>query len=102
MRRMLTARAALVALLAVATGCQALMGKRAGTSADDAAITASVKARLVADTTSNFGSVNVDTNNGTVYLTGVVGSVEQKTRAEQLVWATQGVRGVVNDLRVSR
>jgi hyperosmotically inducible protein len=94
--------AAVLILVAVATGCRSLTGKSAGTNADDATITASVKTKLVADKASNLTRVDVDTNNGTVYLNGTVDSAEQKARAEQLARQAQGVKSVVNNLQVQK
>jgi osmotically-inducible protein OsmY len=42
----------------------------------------------------------VDTVKGTVYLTGVVESVAIKERAAAITRQVQGVRGVVNNLKV--
>jgi len=92
---------ALVLVMAVA-GCQSMTGKSAGTNVDDAGITASVKSKLVAEKASNLTRVDVDTNNGTVYLNGTVDSPEQKTRAEQLAWQAKGVKSVVNNLQVQK
>jgi hyperosmotically inducible protein len=95
----------LVAALAVLTalaGCQSVTGKTAGTTLDDATITASVKSKLVADKATNLTRVDVDTNNGTVYLNGSVESAEQKALAERLAWQTDGVKNVVNNLQVQR
>src|SRR5437764_13581 len=77
-------------------------GKTAGENIDDATITASVKAKLVADKPANLTRVDVDTNNATVYLNGVVESAEQKARAEQLAWQAKGVKSVVNNLQVKK
>ena len=82
------------------SACQSAGGRTAGTTVDDSAITASVKAKLVADKPSNLTRVDVDTNRGTVYLNGSVESAEQKARAEQLAWQANGVRTVVNNLQV--
>ena len=82
--------------------CQSMTGKTAGERIDDAAITASVKAKLVADKPANLTRVDVDTNNATVYLNGVVESAEQKARAEQLAWQAKGVKSVVNNLQVQQ
>jgi hyperosmotically inducible protein len=90
----------LVAVTAVA--CQTATGKTAGTNVDDASITASVKSKLVADRAANLTRVDVDTNNGTVYLNGTVESAEQKSKAEQLAWQAKGVRNVVNNLQVQK
>jgi hyperosmotically inducible periplasmic protein len=92
--------AAIMILVAVAVGCRSTTGKTAGGSIDDATITASVKTRLVADRASNLTRVDVDTNDGTVYLNGTVDSAGQKSRAEQLAWQAKGVKSVVNNLQV--
>jgi hyperosmotically inducible protein len=94
--------AALLVILGLAGGCQAMTGKSAGRAMDDATITASVKAKLVADKVANLTRVDVDTNDGTVYLNGSVESPDQKLRAEQLAWDSRGVRGVVNNLQVQK
>jgi hyperosmotically inducible protein len=83
-------------------GCQSMTGKTTGANIDDATITASVKSKLVAEKASNLTRVNVDTNNGTVYLIGNVESVEQKVRAEELAREAKGVKHVVNNLQVAQ
>ena len=92
----------LVVLVAVVAGCQSMTGKSTGTNIDDATITASVKAKLVGEKASNSTRVDVDTNNGTVYLNGTVESAEQKSKAEQLAWQASGVKTVVNNLQVQK
>ena len=82
--------------------CSSTTGKTAGENIDDATITASVKAKLVADKPANLTRVDVDTNNATVYLNGVVESAEQKARAEELARQAKGVKSVVNNLQVHR
>jgi len=89
-------------LVAAVVGCRSLTGKSPGATADDATITASVKSKLVADKAANLTRVDVDTNNGTVYLNGTVESAEQKARAERLAWQAQGVKSVVNNLQVQK
>jgi hyperosmotically inducible protein len=94
---------AVVLVLVLATAaCQSMTGKSAGTNIDDAGITASVKSKLVADKAANLTRVDVDTNNGTVYLNGTVDSAEQKAKAEQLAWQAKGVKSVVNNLQVQK
>ncbi len=61
-----------------------------------------MKGKLVSDKASKLTRVDVDTNNGTVYLNGTVESPEQKSRAEQLAWQTSGVKTVVNNLQVQK
>lgn len=92
----------LVAVLVALSGCRAMTGKTAGQNIDDAQITAAVKSKLVADRAANLTRVDVDTNNGTVYLNGVVETAEQKARAEQLAREAKGVKNVVNNLQVQR
>ena len=92
--------ALLLMIVSLASACQSLTGKTIGTNIDDTTITASVKTKLVADKPTNLTRVDVDTNNGTVYLNGAVDSAEQKARAEQLAWQANGVKGVVNNLQV--
>jgi hyperosmotically inducible protein len=94
--------AMLLVLVITATACQSMTGRSTGTNVDDAGITASVKSKLVADKAANLTRVDVDTNNGTVYLNGTVESPEQKSRAEQLAWQANGVRSVVNNLQVQK
>lgn len=80
--------------------CQAMTGRTAGRNIDDATLTASVKAQLVADKASNFTRIDVDTTSGVVSLTGTVESPEQRKRAEQLAARVDGVKRVVNNLQV--
>jgi osmotically-inducible protein OsmY len=101
MSRSFHALVVVIAVLAVAAGCQSVTGKTAGTVVDDSSITASVKAKLVADKPANLTRVDVDTNNGTVYLNGVVDTPEQRARAEDLARHTKGVAMVVNNLQVA-
>jgi len=91
----------LVLVLATAA-CQSMTGRSMGTNIDDATITASVKSKLVAEKGANLTRVDVDTTSGTVYLNGTVDSAEQKSRAEQIAWQANGVKGVVNNLQLSK
>lgn len=94
---------AITMMLVLATAaCQSMTGKSAGTNIDDTTITASVKSKLVAEKAGNLTRVDVDTNNGTVYLNGTVESPEQRSRAEQLAWQAKGVKSVVNNLQVQK
>lgn len=71
-----------------------------GTQIDDAAITAAVKAKLTADGDINPFNIDVDTNEGVVTLQGRVEKVEAKMKAEQLARETDGVRRVINLVKV--
>ncbi len=81
-------------------GCQTLTGKTAGPYVDDAALTASVKAKRVADNAVNLTHVDVDANDGVVYLNGVVSTPEERAKTEEFARETHGVRRVVNNLRI--
>ncbi|MDH3444105.1 MAG: BON domain-containing protein [Deltaproteobacteria bacterium] len=90
-----------ILLVATVSGCQAVTGRTAGENLDDANITASVNATLVADKASNFTRIDVDTNRGVVSLNGTVESSTQRARAEQLARRVDGVKTVVNNLQVA-
>lgn len=83
-------------------GCEAMTGRTAGRNVDDATITSSVKTRLAADKVSSLTRVDVDTNNGTVSLNGVVETSEQKARAQELASQAGGVNKVINNLQVQK
>lgn len=94
--------AALVVVLGLSTlsGCRTATGKSAGAVVDDAVITSQVKARLGTEKASTLTRVDVDTENGVVYLNGVVDSADTKARAEQIARSEEGVSRVVNNLQV--
>ena len=71
-----------------------------GQAVDDTAITVKVKSALIADSTVKSTGVNVDTNQGVVKLTGVVGDQAQVDRAVQIARGVEGVKSVDNNLRV--
>jgi hyperosmotically inducible periplasmic protein len=88
-----------VLVLALALGaCSST--KTAGTQVDDAAITTKVKAKLAADGDINPFNIDVDTNEGVVTLQGRVAKEEARTKAEQLARETEGVRRVINLVKV--
>jgi hyperosmotically inducible protein len=90
----------LTLLVAVTAGCTAMTGKSAGENVDDAKITAQVKSKLAAEKVATLTKVDVDTNKGTVYLTGNVENATIKTRATEIARAVTGVRDVVNNLNI--
>jgi hyperosmotically inducible periplasmic protein len=67
---------------------------------DDAAITSSVKAKLAADTSLAGSTINVDTKDGAVTLSGMVNSDGDKAKAEQIAKGVEGVKSVTNNLTV--
>lgn len=67
---------------------------------DDQTLTAAVKMGLARKEPRSLTRVNVDTFNGTVYLTGEVAGALQKSDAEVAAWRVEGVSQVINDLTV--
>jgi hyperosmotically inducible protein len=65
---------------------------------DDAALTAKVKSTLLADAQVKGTQIDVDSNQGTVTLSGSVSTASEKARAEQLAQGVDGVRAVRNNL----
>ena len=73
---------------------------RAQQMAGDAALTAKIKSKMALDDTVEAGSINVDTTDQTVTLTGAVDSPEQRVRALMLARETDGVVTVIDRLTV--
>ncbi|MEZ5565288.1 MAG: BON domain-containing protein [Gammaproteobacteria bacterium] len=71
-----------------------------GVTMDDAAITASVKTRLVADGDTKARQINVETSKGVVQLNGFVDSAGAKSEAARIAAGTDGVTRVQNNLQV--
>lgn len=69
---------------------------------DDAWITAKVKTKLLQDDLVKGLSVNVETTQGTVQLSGWVDSAAQITQAANLTRTIGGVKNIRNDLLVKR
>lgn len=99
-RRTLQLRLAGAVCLIAAGGCAALTGRTAGEHLDDATLTASVKSQLVATNIEHLGRIDVDAQDGVIYLRGLVESPTERARAEELAQQVQGVQKVVNDLQV--
>jgi hypothetical protein len=72
---------------------------RASTTTDST-ITAKVKAKLATEKVSTLTKVDVDTRNGVVQLSGTVDSEQTRMRATDLARQVDGVRDVVNNLKV--
>jgi hyperosmotically inducible protein len=100
MRHVLHSVLVLTMVVAVMTGCTSMTGKSAGENVEDATITATVKSKLAAEKVATLTKVDVDTNKGTVYLTGNAENTEIKSRATQIAREVPGVRDVVNNLKV--
>jgi osmotically-inducible protein OsmY len=91
-----------LALLFFMTGCQAMTGRTMGENLDDSYITSAVKSKLASDKLVSLTRVEVETNNGIVYLTGQVETAEQRSHIGSLTSQVNGVKKVVNNLQVRK
>lgn len=73
---------------------------RAQGAAGDAAITAAVKSKFLADSSVSGLKIDVDTQNGVVTLTGTVATRAEADHAVMMAGQTDGVKNVINNLRV--
>ncbi len=71
-----------------------------GQSLDDAWIHSKIVAKLIGDTRTPERKINVDVVNGDVTLRGNVDTAEAKAEAERVAKDTDGVKKVVNQLKV--
>jgi hyperosmotically inducible protein len=60
-----------------------------------------IAAQLVAEQTLDNSDIDIDVGRGAVELTGAVSSEAARRRAEAIAQATQGVKSVRNNLKVS-
>ena len=75
---------------------------RAGDAVANAALTSAVKTKFLADTEISGLKIDVDSNKGVVTLTGTVRTAAEKTRALKVARETEGVKSVVDRLKVDR
>ena len=74
----------------------------AGNAAANATLTTKVKTKFLADERVSGLKIDVDSNNGIVTLTGTVATAAEKNAAIALAKNTDGVKSVVDRLKVSR
>jgi osmotically-inducible protein OsmY len=96
----------LLALMSV-VGCQAKRSNATvdvptGETPEDQALSKSVLNRLLADNKADLTGIRVVSNDGKVYLSGTVKSLDARQQAIKIVWESPGVRGVVNGLQVQK
>lgn len=75
-------------------------GRKVGTGANDTWLWIKTRFDLAAADDLRDSTINVDVENDVVTLSGTVASAAQKTRAEQVAKAVEGVKSVRNQLRV--
>ena len=108
-------RVLIVLLVSLAlAGCTAMMvgggstggyqgGRDVGSAsvvAEDSAITSKIKSRYAADSVVSVFNIGVRTYQGTVTLSGTVGSIVARDRAIWLARETDGVRAVNNQILI--
>jgi len=92
---------ALVLALGQAAGCAMSGGSLAAAPiADDATITAGVRAALVRDPMLKVADLDVETVQGVVQLSGFVSSADSVAAAAAVARTVKGVKSVRNDLRL--
>jgi len=100
LRTTLASAIAVIALV-TASGCAVQRGQETvGAYVDDAAITTSVKARFVDNSTVDAGAIKVETLNGTVMLSGFAKSSTERTTAEDIAMKVKGVKSVKNEIAI--
>jgi hyperosmotically inducible periplasmic protein len=87
-----------LAILGLA-GCASSTTTKATRHADWG-ITSMIEESLEVNAKVKARQVDVETREGTVYLTGVVDTEDARREAGREAWRTEGVHGVVNDLTV--
>ena len=68
----------------------------------DQALSKAVRERLLADKKVDLTGIKVVSNGGTVYLSGMVKSLDARQQAIKIAWEVRGVQSVVNSLEVQR
>jgi hyperosmotically inducible protein len=87
-----------------AAGSAGSMDRTVGTvggAASDAVVTATVKSKMMADTSVSGLQINVDTANGIVTLTGHVRNAAERERAIAIARGTEGVAKVEDKLDIT-
>jgi len=74
----------------------------AGEYVDDSVITTKVKSLLAADDLLKSFQISVETNKGTVQLSGFVASQQAVDKAGEITHSVKGVTSVKNDLKVKK
>ena len=69
---------------------------------EDEALSKSVLDRLLMDQKADLTGIRVTSNDGKVYLSGTVKSLDAREQAMKIAWTSPGVRSVVNGLEVQK
>ena len=71
-----------------------------GDAVDDFAIQTQINDLWFRDNVESFGKLDITVNQGRVLLTGTVQDPDQRLEAVRLAWQPEGVRQVINEIRV--
>ena len=74
--------------------------RTAGTMLDDSAITSKINLKLIEDPMIKSYKIDVDTLEGTVFLTGVVETVQEAERAVWIAGSVEGVKEVADNMQI--
>jgi hypothetical protein len=85
-----------------ATDSVSKQGKIAGKAMDDSEITAKAKAALLAEPGMQSLKITVVTKDGVVTLTGASDTTDNKDKATKLIKQIEGVKSVINNLKISK
>jgi hyperosmotically inducible periplasmic protein len=77
-------------------------GRESGNLMGDAGITSAIKTKMLADDIVGGLRIDVDTSEGAVTLTGNVKSAAEKRRAVEIAKATDGVKSVKDQLKITK
>ena len=87
--------------LVLTSGCAVMRGQEsAGAYVDDAAITTSIKAKMVEDKSVDAAAIKVETLNGTVMLSGFAKDATERSTAESIARNVNGVKSVRNEIAI--
>ena len=78
----------------------ALDPRTIGTQIDDSIMQKNLSAKLVNMDTNYLLSVKAKVLDGRIFITGKVGTIEEKFKITKLAWEIKGARSVKNDLRI--
>jgi hyperosmotically inducible protein len=100
-RTLIVAAATSIAALTALTGCAVTRGQETvGEYIDDATITTRIKAKYAEAPSVGMTSINVQTLNGEVILSGFAKNTTEKVDAERLARDVKGVKKVRNEIAV--
>jgi osmotically-inducible protein OsmY len=91
-----------LALIALMFAGSAALAESAGSYMDDTAISTKIKASLIKDQELKAFDIHVETDHGTVHLSGNVDTSLQKADAVRIAKGTENVKDVVNDIVVTK